>query len=349
MHGIVTSDWHLESMLKHFDDCLDRQMAEIDKIYKYAVSKGINHLFVAGDISDTPVLSYSAYIALYTLLKRYDGVINTHYIAGNHDFAETGKTSLNLFQLLCDNKVFKTFNIYLEPTQDKIEDTYVNFIPYPSLESLPCKRGALNICHVEYNGALGDNGRKLRVKADNEFTQDDRDFTISGHIHQYQLLEKKRALYCGNPYQKNFGEKLPKGFVRFESESTKSILNFDHRFINGNPAFVLKQLTIEDARDFEKLKSSDSIRYKLWVGKDVRVPDDLMSRFPNITGGIFDLETKKKTESIVEREKIQSHTFDLTHGLKRFLKRLGHTPAQIKDAKAIIAEGMTDLGLQRNF
>lgn len=348
MKGIATGDWHLGSLEKHFDNALERQFHEIDKMYQYAVSKGIPHIFVNGDISDTPVLSYSAYIMLFNFLRKYDGIIETHYIAGNHDFAEVGKTSLDFLKVLCDNGIFKSFHVYLQPEQKKIEDTYVNFCPYPVLEAIDCKRGALNLCHVEYNGALGDNGRKMRVKAESEFTQPDKDFTISGHIHQYQMLESKRALYSGNPYQKNFGEALPKGYVRFETESKKGILNFDHRFVNGNPDFTLRQLLIEQTSDLEQLKKNDSIRYKLWIGNKVKVPDDLLSRYPNITGGIFDLETKKKTENIVEREKVEAHTFDLKFGLKKFLKKQGHDKKQIKMGQSIVDEVLNELGISQH-
>lgn len=350
MKGIATGDWHLDSLYKHFgESALSRQVAEIEKIIQYAISKGIRHVFVNGDIADTPVLSCNAWIALYHLIKKYDGIVDIYYLAGNHDFAEVGKTSLDFLKVLCDNGSFKTFHIFLEPETRKIEDTYVNFCPYPCLEAPEVKRGALNMCHVEYNGALGDNGRKLRVKQEAEFTQPDKDFCVSGHIHSYQLLESKRAVYAGNPYQKNFGESLPKGFIRFESESKKDNLLFDHRFVNGNPAFQLQQLVIERTKDLEKLRNDDSIRYKLWHSGKVKVPDDLLSRYPNITGGVFDLETKKKTENVVEREKIESHTFDLQFGLKKFLKKQGHDKRQIKEGFAILTEALTELGLANNF
>ncbi len=348
MRGIGTGDWHLNALAKHFDDSIVRQMHEIDKMYKYAVAQGIDHIFVNGDVSNTPILSSDAYIALYALLMRYDGVVNTHYIAGNHDFSEVGKTSLDFLKVLVDNNVFKTFHIYLEPEQRKIDDTYVNFCPYPQLESLECKRPALNMAHVEYNGALGDNGRKLRVKSEKEFTQADLDFTISGHIHQYQFLESKRAVYAGSPYQMNFGESLPKGFIDFETVSKKQELRFNHEFINLQPDFTLQQLVIKRTRDLEQLTNSDAVRYKLWVGEKVRIPDNLMARFPNITGGIFDLETKQKSETI-EVQKVERHTFDLTKNLKKFLKNQGHDKSQIKDAMAIVAEAMTDLGIAKNF
>jgi DNA repair exonuclease SbcCD nuclease subunit len=350
MKGISTGDWHFDALEKHFgDDAINRQVFEIEKMMKYSIAKGIPHFFINGDIANSPILSCGAWIALYHLLKKYDGLLNIYYIAGNHDFAERGKTSLDFLKVLCANGTFKTVHIFLEPETRKIEDTYVNFCPYPVLEAPDTKRGALNMCHVEYNGALGDNGRKLRVKQEAEFTQPDKDFCVSGHIHTYQFLETKRAVYAGSPYQMNFGESLPKGFIRFESQSKKDHVHFDHRVVNGNPSFTLEQLVIKKTKEFSQLKKDDSIRYKLWIGDSVKVPQDLLSRFPNITGGVFDLATKKKTENIVEREELKSHTFDLQFGLKKFLKQQGHNKKQVRDGISILQEAMSELGIARNF
>lgn len=350
MKGIATGDWHFDSLFKHFgEQAIVRQVAEIEKICQYAISKGIKHVFVNGDISNTPFLSFTAYIALYNLIKKYDGLLDIYYIAGNHDFAEVGKTSLDFLKVLCDNGIFKTFNIFLQPETRKIEDTYVNFCPYPCMEAPETKRGALNMCHVEYNGALGDNGRKLRVKGDKEFTQPEKDFCVSGHLHTYQFLETKRAVYGGSPYQLNFGESLPKGFIRFEAQSKKDNAHFDHRFVNNKPDFILEQLVIKSTKDFDQLKKSDAIRYKLWIGEKVKVPSDLLSRFPNITGGVFDLATKKKTEDVVQREETSSHTFDLTFGLKKFLKQEGHDKKQVRAGISIVREALTELGIAQNF
>lgn len=348
MKGIATGDWHLDSLYKHFgDSALSRQVAELDKIAQYAIRKGIPHLYVNGDVADTSTMSCNAWIALYHFIKKYDGILNIYYIAGNHDFAEVGKTSLDFLKVLCDTGTFKTFHVFLETETRKIDGTYVNFCPYPSLEAPDVKRGALNLCHVEYNGALGDNGRKLRVKQEHEFTQPDKDFCVSGHIHQYQVLESKRAVYPGNPYQKNFGESLPKGFITFEAESKKDNLLFNHRFVNSNPDFQLQQLVIERTKDLDQLRTDDSIRYKLWHSSKVKIPDDLLSRFPNITGGVFDLDTKKRTENIVEREALSNHTFDLELGLKKFLKHQGHDKKQVREGFAILSEALTELGISR--
>lgn len=351
MKGIATGDWHGDSLYKHFGEtALDRQVAEWDKMAQFAIAKRIPHIFINGDIANTPFLSCGAHIALYRFIRKYDGLLNMYYIAGNHDFAEVGKTSLDFLKVLCDNGIFKTFFIFLQPETRKIEDTYVNFCPYPVMEAPETKRGALNMCHVEYNGALGDNGRKLRVKAENEFTQPDKDFCVSGHLHAYQFLESKRAVYAGSPYQLNFGESLPKGFIRFESESKKDTVHFDHKFINGNPGFVLEQITIERTKDFDKLKKSDSIRYKLWIGDSVKVPSDLLIRFPNITGGVFDIATKKKTENSIEQTEVEaSHTFDLSFGLKKFLRAEGHSKKQVRDGIAILQEAMSELNIAQNF
>lgn len=351
LEGILTSDWHLCGLQKHFTDHTHRTLAEIDRIYQYAVTHGIDHIFVGGDISDTPHMPYDVYIALVLFLKKYDGLINTYYIAGNHDFSDTSRTSMDLLNVLYKEGLFKTFHLFLSEEQRTIDNVPVNFLPYPSKESICSESPCLNLSHVTYNGALGDNGRKLRTN--NEFIQDPRDFNMSGHIHLYQHLKKKRAVYCGTPFQKNFGESLPKGFVRFKARisSKDEPLQFKHKFIEQRPGFELRNVTITESSEFAQLTDSDAIRYKLFVDAGVTLPSDLRTRFPNITGGIFDLKNKKRADEdkVIERA---SHSgtdkvskVKLRGGLTHFLRDKGFDKSQVKLAHTEVKKAMNELGM----
>lgn len=348
IEALSTSDFHLEGLRKHFADDIARQLREVDRIYQYALQKGIQHIFVPGDLSDTPQMRKSTEIALMHFLKKYDGLINTYYICGNHDRSDVENTSIDFLKQLADYKFFKTFRIYLQPAQDRIDGTLVNFCAWPCYETLTEKEGALNFAHVEYNGAIGDNGRKLKTK--HEFQQHKRDFTISGHIHQYQFLKARRAVYNGNPYQKNFGESLPKGFIQFKATTENKEVKFKHRFIDGKPQFRLETIHIESPKDFNKLSSGNDVRYKLFVAPDVLIPSDLRLQYPNITGGIFNTETKKQTDEQFEAlvTEHQKPNISPRKGLKNFLSSLGHSKKEIKFALDEVQSAMNALGLEQD-
>jgi predicted phosphodiesterase len=347
MEGLATGDWHFGSLTKHFRNPVQRQIFELNKIYQYAISNGIQHVFVAGDISDTPSMDHDTYIQLVLFLKKYDGLIHTHYIAGNHDFSDIKKTSMDFLKVLVENGFFDSFSLYLTPELVQVDDCPVFFAPYPCLETIKSKRPKLNIAHVTYTGAVGDNGRTLRAKE--EFQQADGDFTISGHIHQHQILKSKRALYCGNPYQKTFGESLPKGFVHFKARPTTDKIKFSYRFINSKPDFQLINFHVSSRDDFARLLDSDTVCYKLWLDEAVEVPKDLRLQFSNITGGIFDVSTKKILESdpnVLIPQK-RPH-LDVLHGLGHYFKSNGFSKAQYLEARGLVESAKNELGLVIN-
>lgn len=349
LEGLATADWHLCGLSKHFPNDIERQFYEINKIYQYAVKNGVEHIFVNGDISDTPHMPTDVYIALVLFLKKYDGIIHTHYIAGNHDFSDIKKTSMDLLDVLVRNDFFKSVSLYLNAESTKVAGVPVNFLPYPCVEAPESDVPHLNFSHVEYNGAVGDNGRKLRTK--DEFIQNPGDFNVSGHIHTYQYLKAKRAVYSGNPFQKNFGEGLPKGFLHFKATAGSDEIKFKHKFINNKPDFQLINVQIESREDFAKLSDSDAYRYKLWVSPSVEVPRDLRVKFPNITGGIFDLDSKKQAEVPDMVEDGGAATTPTTtrrslrQGLTDNLRSKGFKKRQVKDAHAIVKQAANELGL----
>lgn len=346
LEALSTSDFHLDGMNKHFTDANTRQLLEIDKIYQYALKNGIKHVFIPGDISDKPVLSNEAWVGLMALLFKYDGLVHTYYVNGNHDKSDVDTTACDFLQSLQLHGALKTFRIFLQAEQVKIDGVNVNFIPWPHPETLTEKKGSLNLAHVTYNGAIGDTGRVLRVKKD-EFKSHKNDFTITGHIHQYQYLRERKALYHGNPFQKNFGESLPKGFVHFKAKYEKNELIVRHRFVDNSPNFQLINLLIESPKDFRKLSTSDSYRYKLMVSSDVIVPPDLRLQFPNITGGVFNATTKKLDSNVEESAlegSVPKSITSPTKKLKGFLKRQGFKSKDIKVMYALAKEARSSIG-----
>jgi hypothetical protein len=127
--------------------------------------------------------------------------------------------------------------------------------------------------------ANGDNGRPLRTS--HEVEVDKRDFTIGGHIHLQQFLKSKRLLLNGSPYQKNFGESLPKGFVEFKARYHKGKLEVIHEFKNQVQKFIFETKLISTQQEFSTLSKSRYTRYRLLVEEGVIIPADLRIRYPH--------------------------------------------------------------------
>lgn len=337
LHGIVTSDWHLEALENHFSNSVDIQLADIDRILQYAVSNGIKYVFVPGDISDKAKMTDDTKRKLLQLLLRYEGVLDIYYIGGNHDWADHTSTSMDLIATLCEWDFLKSFHIYLKPEQIELEDIVINMLPYPATESIKSRRPCLNFCHTETVGAMGDNGRPL--KTDHDLVVGENDVTISGHIHLWQFLKVKNFLYCGSPYQKNFGEGPDKGFIEFKIKEKGKKLDFKFRFIPTKPSFILQTVLIKEQSDFSDLETNPNIRYRLYVAEGVVVPTDLRVRVPNIAQV---LGTSKSQSLVLEEKHIA--TTDPREGLRPFLISEGATKVQLRKCKNFINSALLEIG-----
>ena len=341
LHFISTSDWHFEGLEKLFPtNHIDLQIAQIKRIYEHAVENGINHVFVPGDIADVPHMEWSTYIKLVTLLKAYDGHIHTYYLAGNHDFSDIKRTSLDLLQLLVDNNFFKTFHLYLQPDSTVIDEVPVTFLPYP-LNSKDAER-SLNFAHITVPGAIGDNGRVIK-ESEHEFEHPEKGFIISGHIHQYQHMKNQRVIYNGNPYQKNFGEALPKGFIECQSSVVKKRISVKHKQVILKPNYRLINKAVEEQEDLSGLSNSPYVRYKLKLAGDVVLPSDLRVQHPNIHS-ITDVRNKAIVLEDEDSEKsVSSVNIDPIDGLKEALKDIGMAKKDIQMAKGLVLEALDHL------
>lgn len=351
LHAVVSSDWHFEKLKKLFPhDHIDRQIREIDKIYQYCLEKGIKHLIVPGDISDTHKMTPETYTKMLLLFKKYDGMIHTYYTGGNHDFSDITTTSMDLFQTILDGGYLETFHLFLKPTQIEIDGIVVNMMPHPCMESIPNRRPCLNMVHVEYTGAKGDNGRLLKSK--HNFVSPRRDFNISGHIHQYQELKKRRAIYCGTPYQTNFGEALPKGFIEIKAGVVDKKMKVQHRFINNRPNFQLLTEEIESVGDFAKLSTEPGLRYRLYIAEGVVVPSDLMLRNPNIVQTWF--KGKGNKIAVDDAEQFKQETDELPQlnpldGLPKIFKSNGLQKSDYVIGKSLVKQALSELGLSTDL
>lgn len=353
LEALSTSDWHLGGMYKPLGGrAAELQFNEIHKVYHYGLEHGVPRIFVPGDISDSPTLDEENMIRLVTLLVTYDDEIETHYMRGNHDVKSKFKTSLDLLAVLADAGVFKRFKLHTKANTSMIDGVNVSFLPWPSFEAPKADngKGRLIFAHIEAIGAIGDNGRPLKAGNEEKVIRTADDYIVSGHIHQYQELKKKRMMYVGTLYQKNFGESLPKGFIHFKAGYKKgeSKLQFKHDFINSRPNFVLESKVIKGPEDFADLKADPNIRYKLFVDRNagVIIPKHLTQKFPNIVH-ISGVNTKGMSmEEVLEATRGESVTAgDLPQinpmmGLKPFLRKEGLDKGSMKKARSYVQEAM---------
>ena len=343
LRGISTSDWHLSGGLSRIFPlkALEKQMAEIEKVFHYAVENNIKHIFMPGDISDKARLDEETFIALVGLLLKYDKYVSFYYLLGNHDVAHVGKTSMDVLQVFADSGVFKNVHLFSTPEVREIDGVDVGFVPFPHKAAPVNKRPALLFAHIEEAGAIGDYGIPLKsssTKLDRRPT----DYVISGHLHTYQELKKQRTLFNGALYQKTFGESFNKGFVEFQARYKDRELQIRSTHVATKPSFRLDTITIEESRDWEKLEQGEHVFYRIYLGEGVVAPKNIVRDFPNIVQlngttyrGKVTLEEKASVEDI---PKITPLT-----GLVDFLHRFELSKAEIKRAVGLVKEAMREL------
>lgn len=343
LHGIQTGDWHLEAMNRHFGpEGVDLQLAEIDKIYLYALENGVTKIFVLGDITDTASMTDETKGKLLAHFVKYDGVIETYYLGGNHDRADAKRTSMDLISQFVDWQFLKSFYVFMEPEQIVIDGIVVNFLPHPCRESIPHKKPCLNLVHCDIVGARGDNGHPLRTSHD--ITVDKRDFTLGGHIHLFQEL--KRLILAGSPYQKTFGEALPKGFVEFKASYMKNKLYVSHKFVSNKPKFILETKIISEQQDFSSLVNNKYLRYRLFIEEGVVVPADLRVRYPNIAQlrGVAKSTLQEIEQGGTLEVKRAAKAMHPSRGLKRHLISAGLKPTEIKECRSLLKAALSEIG-----
>lgn len=350
LQGIVTSDWHLLGMNKIFKSPLERQLNEIHKPYRYAIEHGIQHMFVPGDMSDVPRMDDHTLIALITFLLSYDEHIDTHYMLGNHDVAHTTKTSMDVLKVLADSGFFKRFHLYTQPTVKKLEGVNCVFMPFPHEIVPQTPKPPVVFAHLEVAGAIGDNGRPLKHGNDEKFIRQEGDYVFSGHIHQHQILAKKRFAYCGSLYQKNFGESLPKGFIDFEAKYVNGQLKVTPNFISSKPDFTLETKIITCSDDWDTLSKEENIRYKILTEEGVIAPKNVMKDFPNI---IYLMGAGRSIRVNMEADEHEGESstikdlpkFSVTTGLKKYLEAAELNNKQIKRARELVKEARHSIGI----
>lgn len=348
LHALVTSDWHFDGLINHFpDDHAKMVGAEVRKVYDYAVKSGIKYVIVPGDISDSYKMTAESCRELLSIWAHYDGLITTIYMKGNHDFGDNKMSSMDLFESFAEFSMLKTVKIVSSKTTMKLGGVLLNFCPFPfrspDSQSKPC----INFIHANVSGAVGDNGRPLKVREDVELAEGS--FTFGGHIHKHQYLKSRRVVLVGNLYQKNFGESGPKGFVEFRAKYKDGKLKVKWDYIESFPNFVLETVIITKQKQFADLKADKRVRYRLFIDKDVIVPKNLRKDIPNIDKIVETKDNRVVTDDVDSfRETISEiPKINPVEGLSAFLKQKGLSKDLRKQATKIVNKSLDKIFSQQ--
>lgn len=344
LNAIATSDWHLSGGLKRFFpvDADKKQFTEVNKIAAHAMESGIRHIFINGDISDKPRLDESTLIELVKFFAAHPG-LTFYYILGNHDFAQVGRTAIDVLEVFTQIGALQNLKIYRTPTIEKIDGVNVAFVPFPYHEAPAHKGPLLIMAHAEKKGAIGDYGQPLKSES-LWLKYEAQDFVFSGHIHTRQQVGKN-FVFNGAPYAKTFGEPAEKGFAVFEARSG-SRMHVKYEFVDTLPEFRLEQVLIDTNEGWATLEAGDHVFYKVRVAQGIIPPKDITRKFPNIV--YLNGASYKGRSQVDPTEKHDSK--DVAHisplsGLRTQLKRYLEHKSEISEAYKLAQRAAKELGI----
>lgn len=333
---VSIGDPHLDKLENLFPaNHLELQIGEMEKVFKYAIARGVPHVIILGDVAHRDRLTEESRIALYSLLNRYDGKVFIHVILGNHDVAYEGFHSLQFFVKLYEDRKFKTVHIYKDPTQCMLGGVPVNFLPFPAVRAIPCDTvdRTLNFVHLERPGARRDNGVLIKKGHGVRQKKDDNHIYVSGHLHTPQIIGN--TYFSGTLFQTNFGESLPKSFLHGRVRVKDGKLSAKIIEVPNDPVFKLFNLKIEKKSDLRQIEDNPLYLYKLFIRKGVDIDFDLLSRYRNLynTPSLYANESELMDQQEDVTMAIEN---DLTGGLRDELRGKGATKWQRKRAESIV-------------
>jgi DNA repair exonuclease SbcCD nuclease subunit len=302
MRALGVGDLHLDGpLIKYLPNLNELILDEVTKCLRYARDNGIENIFLYGDICHRPNISMDALIRLYQLLATNKD-LQFYILKGNHDVlyaqaktsvsAETiedgSAHSLRMVQELAGRKHLKNVQVIADgPTDIEIGGETVRFLPWPHTD---CSSDALNILHIEISGARYDTGRKVDGATDLSTFQ-----AVAGHLHQAQRIGKVH--YSGTLYQTNFGESLPKYFHDISYRNNKLRV----KKVENDPYLKLHTVIIESKKDLKKIPTGMNNLCKVYVKRDVVLPEDAFSQLPNVVK-INSFKTIQELKVIIQQE-----------------------------------------------
>lgn len=313
MRIIHTADLHIGAN-RSYPNYLERQCAAVQEIMELA--EDVDLLIIAGDLTDHAQPHHEERAIISELFHRCPCPIVA--ITGTHDrFGKRWQdTTLNWLVPLAPRLGHRVWDT---PTAEKFKGVWWLALPYNNYSQadlnllVPWLLGQVPkdwqgpiilLSHEFYEGATTDTGfagkgGRPRLPMSRRFT-----YVALGDIHKQQALNS-RAYYCGSPYQKTFGESLPKGVLRVTTTGNALV---------GPPEFI--ELTRPTPLvTLEKIP-------KHWPAAFIRLQmafADLPAQLPPNVVQIS--PTDKDGEAFDPQTKEHDYTLDIVPDLDVFLKR----------------------------
>lgn len=335
---IQLGDMHLDKLRKYWPNANRLQVDAYRRVIRSRLREGYRHFVLCGDIADGIKdatgnmirLSEDGQREFLSFLKEFDGKAQIDIIPGNHDFSEEGHHSLGVFMEMQRLRMFETVRIHDKPTVIDFEGVRVNFLPWPHRE--PTDRCDVAVAHYEVHGAISDSGRVITLQ--NESEHDYGVPFLQGHLHTKQ--KKGRHHYGGTLYQTSFGESLPKGYAMARVARGR----FAWKFVPDAPPFKLVNLRVYDRKDFAHLTTDPLTLFKLFVADDVKTPDGLMDKYPNIVNSL-EFASEEELEQLEQAElalEIQGVEVNVDDYLPDYFKSKGASDKMLARAYEVLDE-----------
>lgn len=334
LDAIAIGDIHFDRLSNLYpENHLDLQLYELDKTYQYAIKEGLRTVFHLGDVCEHARMSSDAEEKFARFLHKWDGKMDSYFILGNHDWDEVGVHSLRPFVTNYSLGYYKTTHIIAKPEVRKIGGVKVNFQSYPGTDSY---RDHVNLGHFEVSGSTRDNGRKVKKAHD----VSSKHLWVLGHLHTPHSVGNVH--YPGTLYQLNFGESLPKGFMRVQAKYTGGKLTWRVKRVRNDPRFKLINLKVESKKDLKQVSDDPLFRYKLFVQSGFELPEDFLTSHLTVvrqTGYTTKEEYEAAVqEAFLEIKKQTIHLPPMKEMMVKFLASKGATPDQIKRSKQLLSK-----------
>jgi predicted phosphodiesterase len=281
-------------------------------------------IVVLGDIlNEHEKLNVTPLINAINFLKQCQDIAPLYVLIGNHDRPNNQDflSSIHPFTAL---KYWDNTTIIDCCQTIKINNFYFTFVPYvykgrfaEAIHKVDYKHSTAIFCHQEFKGA--QMGAKKSIDGDE---WDDNDvYIISGHIHDYQLLQNN-IFYLGTPFQHKFGENENKFIALF-------FFDVDTRYQHSNIKYdkltldiPVKKIVHLQTNQIETFILDKGINYKIIIHCE---PNDikLLSKHPKVLNLIdygAQVIYKNKSPNVVKNNVVIDYHIDFMTLLQADIK-----------------------------
>lgn len=273
MKLLVTSDIHIDSWDKFSsidDKMIQSRLRDFlklaDLIHKKSLEEKVDAVVIAGDLanSGTNVPSVNDHIRMFLETLNNIGV-PVLIINGNHDIS-TKSDNLVYYHSILKPLTSELCNIVLPslPTVYNLKDFNILLMPWTLDPNLPKNLKAdILVAHQVVEGSSNPEGYQFKSGFEKSYLESNFKFSILGHIHKFQLLDKK-ILIPGSPVQNSFKDQ-PENFIHIVefNDTTKQFKDIKSIDVYKEIPNTFHRFLYTTKQDEIKSKSTNLIHYKL--------------------------------------------------------------------------------------